>query len=373
MAAIDILKQILAKRRPAGQVQAEQIPLGTTVQPQQEQTVTLGGDRPVNAPSPMATRPRVVPEKPVVEAEPANAAPIQGDDIRMADSLMATKPGMMATPEQPALDLSDPRQRARYIENKDYSIQKDPDGNIIHRGADRDKKWSLGEKVGSFIMGMFDGTGGVNAAMDRNYMEKRQDKRDLGEAYGSISRQQGVEKADAEAEQRRLNNEWMAVRPEIEQQKVEIAGQKVTDAAELKRRDLELKERTQGWKESDRVEYYRLEREKQEALKQNRADLHELAVRRQTEIERNNKVNNDLRGRQVATQEQRANVAVQKAASGTSGASGKLKKVMDPRSAEKWSTFANELDGKFNRGEIDENRYNTLIKLMEARIASETR
>jgi hypothetical protein len=280
MAAIDILKQILAKRRPAESVQAEQIPLGTTVQPQQEQTVTLGGDQPINAPSPMATRPRVVPEKPVADVVPA--ASIQGDDIRMADSLMATKPGVMATPEQPALDLSNPRQRARYIENKDYSIQKDPDGNIIHRGADRDKKWSLGDKVGSFIMGMFDGTGGVNAAMDRNYMEKRQDKRDLGEAYGSINRQQAVEKGDAEAEQRRLNNEWMAVRPDLEQQKID-------NKAADDQRDYEIKARTQGWKEADRVEYYRLEREKLDALKSNRSDLYQLAVRRQTELERHNK------------------------------------------------------------------------------------
>lgn len=377
MAAIDILKQILAKRKRPDETVSRQeqvaggaFPGGVPQQP--DQTMTLGGTESVPIGSPMAARPRIVPGQPAMEVAPPDARPVMNDDARMADSLMATRPGMTA--QQPSIDYSDPRQRAKAIENKDYSIIKDAEGNVTHRGVDRDKKWSLGEKIGSAIMGMFDGTGAVNAAMDRNYMEKRQDKRDLADAYGSIQRQQAVEKGYLANQQQALNNEWMAVRPEIEQQKVEIAGQKATDTAEAKRRDFELKERTQGWKETDRVEYYRLEREKLEALKENRADQYELAVRRQTEIERNNKVNNDLRGRQVAVSEGRAQIAARKVSEGGTSRTGKAKvTAIDPKKVQGWFDFAKQLDDKFNNGEIDKTQYDNMVVLMEHRMAQESR
>ncbi len=48
-------------------------------------------------------------------------------------------------------------------------------------GKDRDKEWSLGEKIGSFVKGAASGgaLGGITAAMDRNYSEKEADQNQL--------------------------------------------------------------------------------------------------------------------------------------------------------------------------------------------------
>jgi hypothetical protein len=79
------------------------------------------------------------------------------------------------------------------IHSKDYSIKKDDQGNVIHRGKDRDKKWSLGDKILSGVMGMFNGDGLIPAATDRNYMERRADKRELGQLIPQVKQQQQAE------------------------------------------------------------------------------------------------------------------------------------------------------------------------------------
>lgn len=294
MAAIDILRDILAKRKKP--VQAEPSTLGTQadISPRQPEVVTLGGTEDV---SPMASRPRIVPDAPVRDyvVNPSAQPGYSDDDRRMMQDLLASKPADAQSAA--AVDYSDPRQRIKAIESKDYSIAKDPNtGEVIHRGKDRDKEWSLGDKVLSGLIAMTRGEGFVTGATDRNYREKLSDKQELSGLYGSVQRQQKMEQADLANQQQAAQNEYLAVRPELEQQKIE-------NAAEAKQRDYELKARTQGWKEEDRVEYYRLEREKLEALKQNRADLHELAVRRQTEIERNNRATEAGRNRRAEMRE----------------------------------------------------------------------
>lgn len=76
------------------------------------------------------------------------------------------------------------------IDKKDYSIKKDEAGNVIHRGADRDKKWSIGDKIASGLLGALTGfarggiggavAGGISAGTDRNYQEKRKDQINRG-------------------------------------------------------------------------------------------------------------------------------------------------------------------------------------------------
>jgi hypothetical protein len=192
------------------------------------------------------------------------------------------------------------------IINKDYSIEKDDQGNVIHRGKDRDKEWSIKDKIGSFFMGMFDGTGAIPAATDRNYMEKREDRMELGRLVPQAKQQQ-----DAEDFQR--DQQYKQTQIDLAPVKVDQVQQRIDNTAEDKQRSHELKTRTQNWRESDKVEYYRLEKEKLEALKANRSDLYELAVRRQTEIERSNKVKegqgqqriDNTNTNQVANREQR--------------------------------------------------------------------
>jgi hypothetical protein len=78
------------------------------------------------------------------------------------------------------------------IQNKNYSkAQYDESGHIIKpAGADRDKKWSLLEKVGGVVSGILEGFGsgrgllgaaqkGIEYGTDRNFMEKQGDLRQL--------------------------------------------------------------------------------------------------------------------------------------------------------------------------------------------------
>lgn len=351
MSAVDILRQLLGQRtgktNPKGAM--PEIP---------PQTRTLGGTEPVpldSTGSPMATRPRVVPNATGnVPVDPVQAYPAQGFD------------GAFPTPQPTTSPMAvDPlRQRMEVINNKDYSRTVNPQTGEVTIGKDRDRKWSLGEKIGSFFQGMFNGDGAITAAMDRNYQEKLADKRELGQIMPAIQRQQAVQRGDLANQEQTLQNDYLAVKPELEQQKID-------NTVESKQRDYDLKVRTQNWKEADKVEYYRLEREKLEAQKENRADLYDLAVRRQQEIERNNKVNNDLRERQVKVQESRAQQAATKARQSSGGTAGKPRagRLTDAQIFK----IASGIDSDFNSGKIDEATYNARINLMLEGINGRTR
>lgn len=372
MAAIDILRDIFAKRKRPDESISRQDQGGIPASaPTPEPVQTLGGTEEVPL---MATRPRVVPDSPIVEATPPEpvypyTGPRTADDdaMRMTQSPMAVKPGQATAP-----DYSDPRQRAKYIEDKDYSRIVDPETGKVHIGKDRDKKWSLGDKIGSFLLGMFDGTGAIPAAMDRNYMEKRQDKRDLAEAYGSIQRQQAVEKGDLANQQQAAQNEYLAVRPQIEQQKVENQLENINVRKAYY--DGLLADKAKGRELSER-QIQDLDEYRKELIRQgDERSINE--ARRIEETIRNNKTNNSLRERQVVTQEARARIAAQKAATGGPArqTAGRTPKTMDPRRFEKhWKPFAEALDAKFNNGEIDETQYNNMVRLMIAKIEAESR
>lgn len=335
--------------------------------PTVKQPVAPVDAQPMDASSPMATRPRVVPEKPVIQMDPAASGEAYnqmntGVGVPMTDHMMASSPEAMQADGGSDADYSDPRQRVKAIEDKDYTIVKDADGNIIHRGKDRDKKWGLGEKIGSFFLGMFNGDGAIPAAMDRNYMEKLQDRRDLGEAYGSIQRQQAVEKQDVANRQAAAQADWMAARPQFEQQKVDISQQRVDVAAGKAAIDAEYKKEmvTLGKTKADN---YKALRERELDLRSRGLDIEADKV---AETIRNNKVNNDLRGRQVGVAEKRASLAVENARSkalGGGGARSRGQANAKPIDWLKAGEKATKLDNDFNSGKLTKEQYDALTEM----------
>jgi hypothetical protein len=72
------------------------------------------------------------------------------------------------------------------IANKNYGIG----------GADRDKDWTTGDKVLSFLQGMFNGDGAIPSAMDRNYREKLADKKEMKRLIPQVNQQQDAQNHD---------------------------------------------------------------------------------------------------------------------------------------------------------------------------------
>jgi hypothetical protein len=93
-------------------------------------------------------------------------------------------------------EAATPEARLAELDAKDYTIRKDDQGNVVHRGKDRDKKWSTMDKVLSALSGWATGglVGGVKAATDRNYFEKMGDSNRRAELLPQIAvRQQQAE------------------------------------------------------------------------------------------------------------------------------------------------------------------------------------
>ena len=222
------------------------------------------------------------------------------DDITQRDKYV--DPSTIPAPVSPI------QQRVNEIESKDYGRYVDPQTGQVTVGKDRDKKWSTKDKIGSALLGILSGAaggpigmlaGGLNAGMDRNYLEKRQDRKDLQDLVPKLKYQQDQEKYQQEQKQRDLQNQYYAVRPDVLQQNADTNALKVKSQAEQNQRNYELKVKTQDWKEADRREYYQLEQQKQAALQSQNDRLYELSVRRQQEIENQN----DIKNKQAATNE----------------------------------------------------------------------
>lgn len=204
MAALDILKKLLGDR-----LSQNDPPIAAA--PSDPIHGNAGAMEKYDQPG-MAARPRVVPGQPVTDATPYRPL---ADEQRMMTEAPMVQDTMAA---QPTL-----QSRISAIDNKDYSPG----------GADRDKKWSVKDKIGSTLMGILEGarggplgmiSGGINAGMDRNYLEKRDDRKELGQMVPALQRQQGIQKNDLDLQQQQLQNDYLAVKPTIEQQKVDTAA-----------------------------------------------------------------------------------------------------------------------------------------------------
>lgn len=137
----------------------------------------------------------------------------------------------VAAPQRPASQGL--MEQIQGIQSKDYSKAKyDESGNIIKpAGADRDKKWSLGEKVLGVVSGILEGIGsghgllggaakGIQYGTDRNFSEKQGDLRQLQKLGGQYTQaaadeefqnKQGIVKAQTGDILRRPEKEQSAI------------------------------------------------------------------------------------------------------------------------------------------------------------------
>lgn len=129
------------------------------------------------------------------------------------------------------------------------------------------------------------GTGLGAGLVDRSSNERREAMRNL-----PMLQQNAKIASDEQMRQKQMEN-----------MDADNVARDAAAAAKIERdkRDYDLKVKMTDWKIEDQSEYRRLEREKFEALKENRLDLYDLAVRRQIEIERNNKAKIDATNENV--------------------------------------------------------------------------
>lgn len=231
-----------------------------------------------------------------------------------AETEQAERAGLLPKEGQRKRESDITRAEIERREGKDFSkggkdYDKDHDWKDVMRAlgigalqgfANTDPRQSLGAMIGSGLGGGI--AGGVAGVFDRNTDEKMGNEISLAREYDKYKRQFEREQSAIDADQKNRKAEadirGAEMRPDIALAEVErkrIQGD----------RNLELKERTQNWKEADRVEYYRLEREKQAALAAKDDRAYELAVRRQTEIERNNKARDPIALENVRAENQR--------------------------------------------------------------------
>jgi hypothetical protein len=160
---------------------------------------TLGGYQPTEP----AQLPQITPPAPASsETGPTAALPVIGPDVTTRERVVAEPP--------PITRPLTPEQKLAALDAKDYSIQKDENGNVIHRGKNRDKKWSLADKILSAVAGWATGglAGGIKAGTDRNYFEKMGDQFQRERILPQIAAKQQIGKYEsdvADAQKRREN------------------------------------------------------------------------------------------------------------------------------------------------------------------------
>jgi hypothetical protein len=172
------------------------------------------------------------------------SAPTGGDEISTTNQIPSVEP--QARPLIPMIapevrtPVQDTQSQIDEIYSKDYSIKKDDQGNVIHRGKDRDKKWSLGDKILSGFMGAFNGDGIIPAATDRNYMERQADKRELGQLVPQVKQQQQAEDFGRDQKYKQSQIEINEIKPEIMQKGADTARLRAEADAEYKSAMAEL-------------------------------------------------------------------------------------------------------------------------------------
>lgn len=176
-----------------------EVPVQTTAPTVRQQSALphpiMSGDEPKPMPSPqIQTLGGTVPDVPDNLASlPASNLPLGSSDPQNIAPTIAPRPAV----EPATIDEVKPRFGSPQLQNledeiqrregKDFSIKKDENGNVIHRGKDRDKDHDamdilkglgIGALKGYLSTGNFGGAvggaigGGIGSAVDRNYDEK---------------------------------------------------------------------------------------------------------------------------------------------------------------------------------------------------------
>ena len=179
------------------------------------------------------------------------------------------------------------------IQTKDYSIKKDPDGNVIHRGKDRDAKWSIKDKIGSTLLGILKGAaggplgmlaGGIQAGTDRNYLEKQEDAQQLQQLYPRLKQQREAEDFERDQKYKQSQIDINAIKPDIMQQQADTTAFRAVSQARYN--DLRMKlgqQKADDWRwAQEQLQDFRQGKLKLDAEKV------KLLERRIAEIETNN-------------------------------------------------------------------------------------
>lgn len=200
MALLDFIPPALKKKKVENITEEDVMPLLESIAPVQK---LPNNDVAIAGPS------RGLEAVPRVAADTAEiVAPTRG--IMSEEPPMM--PGMVAPQAQPLLPTIPvaPRRQSQVLSDeynavlgKDYSIRKDENGNVTHRGADRDKQWSTWDKIGSALLGYAQGgiAGAIQGGTDRNFMEKQADQRQIGRLLPRIEAAKTQEKADQDYQQ----------------------------------------------------------------------------------------------------------------------------------------------------------------------------
>lgn len=183
----------------------------------------------------------VVPAQPgITEQFPGSGrevSPLQAQLAPLADApLEPTAAAPMA--QRPA--SQNIMEQIQGIQNKDYSKAKyDESGNIIKpAGADRDKKWSLGEKVLGVVSGILEGVGsgrgliggaakGIQYGTDRNFSEKQGDIRELQTLGGQYNQAAADEEFQNKQAGVITNTANARLKPIFQQQQIDLNKTKV--------------------------------------------------------------------------------------------------------------------------------------------------
>jgi hypothetical protein len=204
--------------------------------------------------------------------------------------------------------------RINEIIGKDYSIEKDDQGNITHRGKDRDKKWSIGDKILSGLSGMFNGDGLIPAATDRNYMEKQADKREMSRLVPQVQQQRQAEGFETDQKFKQTQIEINQIKPEVLMKDAETRAERVQVTARYNELRSKLgQQKADDWKWAQ--EALIAHRKGELVLKQEQVDLLERRIK---EIERHNQATE----KQAATNEVGRNTRATNTQTGITARSG---------------------------------------------------
>lgn len=183
-------------------------------------------------------------------------------------------------------------------ENKDFSkggadYDTDHDWKDVLRAgglgvakglANADPRLPWGTMLGQALGGF--GGGAIGGAFDPNADEKLGNELALEQLYPKYEQQ--FKRTSAETNQRLGEAEKLGRIQDRETDNARL-GEKAKNDAEIAKRKVDLQEQTLDWKKEDRDRYFELEDIKQKAKDSNNERMYNLAVKRQLELERNNK------------------------------------------------------------------------------------
>jgi len=276
-------------------------------------------------------RPRVVPNVPINYANSPEAQYNGGVPGAMPSTLNS-----VPTPQAP-----DPlMDQFNAINNKDYSIRKDPNtGQVIYRGADREKHFSTGDKILGALEGAGIGflkggplgaiAGGIQGGTDRNYRDEVKDRMAMNRIVPKLEARNAVQKMGQDRQLEQANIDYTNARPQILQQTADQGDRRLDLTADKNAADAEYKKNliSLGKTKADNIKSYR---DQIIDLKQQGANQNDDRIRILQQ-----KADEEVRHNQVAEKQQAANEAGRnrRAATSQSGMNARSQRAIAARRA----------------------------------------